>query len=612
MNPYEGSTAFFRQHWIWMELLGESFWLAEYLARSTPQELYILPPDQVRIAQDKNTGYPIGYRYTIREGVGFDYSPREIYHSKYFNPSNAMRGLAPLEAAQLPAGVEFLTQKHWQNVMKRGGFLTGILTSEGYVDPEHMEDIKRQWDRLYGGVEGTRSSGIAYLQGNTKYQQIGLTPHDADYVEQAKLTREQICEAFRVPKTLIGVVEDANYSNAQEMTFSYFVQTIFPKLRLLEEDLNEIVLPRFGDGYVAKFDIDSIPIVQEMYLNRAQKLSALAGGPILTRNEAREFIDRRPLMGGDQILEPSAYGPGPIARPEPARSRLASPTKFINDPERMAKRQTVLVGMESYEKEALADWKGHLDKQEARVLRKFQAQAKAVSKAPDFTEIYDDELELEMTRQLVLKILLEITGKQGQRALNELPPSSADEFLVSDPAVMDWLEAQAYAEGVLVQGRTATLLSEAYNAAVEAGATVQEITSAISEMFELRRFESARIARTEASRAYNFSTHAAWQQSGIVESQQWLTAGDEAVRDAHADADGQVAGMGEAFDVGGESLEYPGDPAGSAENVINCRCGLMAQVMERQRNGTNGHGKLSGRLAEYFARERIANATHGG
>jgi hypothetical protein len=30
--------------------------------------------------------------------------------------------------------------------------------------------------------------------------------------------------------------------------------------------------------------------------------------------------------------------------------------------------------------------------------------------------------------------------------------------------------------------------------------------------------------------------------------------------------------MDEPFTVGGASLMYPGDPAGPAEEVINCRC----------------------------------------
>jgi hypothetical protein len=54
----------------------------------------------------------------------------------------------------------------------------------------------------------------------------------------------------------------------------------------------------------------------------------------------------------------------------------------------------------------------------------------------------------------------------------------------------------------------------------------------------------------------------------------WNAMDDDRTRDAHADADGQEVGVDEAFDVGGEELMYPGDPAGSDENTLNCRCWL--------------------------------------
>ena len=34
------------------------------------------------------------------------------------------------------------------------------------------------------------------------------------------------------------------------------------------------------------------------------------------------------------------------------------------------------------------------------------------------------------------------------------------------------------------------------------------------------------------------------------------------------------------FLVGGEQLLYPGDPAGSSENVINCRCSVAPFPVE--------------------------------
>jgi len=55
----------------------------------------------------------------------------------------------------------------------------------------------------------------------------------------------------------------------------------------------------------------------------------------------------------------------------------------------------------------------------------------------------------------------------------------------------------------------------------------------------------------------------------------WLPAEDARTRPAHAAmANKPYIPMDDKFNVGGEMLSRPGDPAGSAGNVINCRCVL--------------------------------------
>ena len=66
------------------------------------------------------------------------------------------------------------------------------------------------------------------------------------------------------------------------------------------------------------------------------------------------------------------------------------------------------------------------------------------------------------------------------------------------------------------------------------------------------------------------------QQSGVVDKKEWLTALDERTREWHTEANGQVVGINEKFIVAGEELDCPGDPAASPENIINCRCTLIA------------------------------------
>jgi len=94
------------------------------------------------------------------------------------------------------------------------------------------------------------------------------------------------------------------------------------------------------------------------------------------------------------------------------------------------------------------------------------------------------------------------------------------------------------------------------------------------------RYRAETIARKEAITALHTAQEQAIDQaigSGAVSeatvSYTWHTANDKRVRDSHRAMDGQVRPYGESFVSGdGVELEYPGDPAAPAAEVINCRC----------------------------------------
>ena len=52
----------------------------------------------------------------------------------------------------------------------------------------------------------------------------------------------------------------------------------------------------------------------------------------------------------------------------------------------------------------------------------------------------------------------------------------------------------------------------------------------------------------------------------------WIATNDEKTRPSHVEAHGQRVPLDALFAVGTDDLEYPGDPNGSAEEIINCRC----------------------------------------
>ena len=98
---------------------------------------------------------------------------------------------------------------------------------------------------------------------------------------------------------------------------------------------------------------------------------------------------------------------------------------------------------------------------------------------------------------------------------------------------------------------------------------------------QLAAYRADTIARTETHGAANYGSQEAAKATGVPMKKEWLSAADDRTRDTHREAGRQPAiGMDEKFQVGDSELLYPGDPAGSAEEVINCRCSLGYVVDE--------------------------------
>jgi hypothetical protein len=107
------------------------------------------------------------------------------------------------------------------------------------------------------------------------------------------------------------------------------------------------------------------------------------------------------------------------------------------------------------------------------------------------------------------------------------------------------------------------------------GSPLPEVASSIRGFIPaIARYRADAIARTETHGAANYGSNEAAKLTGLPLRREWLSAEDERTRETHKEADGQIVGQDEAFSVGGELLMYPGDPSGSPEETVNCRCTL--------------------------------------
>ena len=99
---------------------------------------------------------------------------------------------------------------------------------------------------------------------------------------------------------------------------------------------------------------------------------------------------------------------------------------------------------------------------------------------------------------------------------------------------------------------------------------------------DLTRSRAELIVRTETMKAANVGAMIAAADMGIIVQKKWISAQDERTRRIprdqydHLYMNGIVKDFDQAFIVPStktlDSMQYPGDPNGSAGNVCNCRC----------------------------------------
>ena len=166
---------------------------------------------------------------------------------------------------------------------------------------------------------------------------------------------------------------------------------------------------------------------------------------------------------------------------------------------------------------------------------------------------------------------------EGANAVAGLLGTTVSNF-VETPAVQEFLRNKPTKLAEQINETTLNALLDTLADGVGQGEGLDGLVARIKEVFDIADAVRAEtIARTEVGSAQNFGRATEMQEQGVTK-RQWVSAFLN-TREEHAEAHGQVVGVDEPFNVGGEELMYPQDPDGSAGNVINCQCSV-APVLE--------------------------------
>jgi len=561
-----------------------------------PQSLWALDPTKI---EAKIKGRTIDHwEYDIGGGDTRQIPRQQILPFRMYRPKTGhsaaqiYAGLAPLEVAAMAYRTERNMSVWIDNFYRKGGRLAGFLQGEDLL-PAQRDAMKKD---LRLQAQGTANAfDPVVLPKALKFMPSGISIEQMRFVETAKLKSEDIFKILRVPPVIMGMKQGGGLSDAGASTDTllYWTLCIIPLAKKMAATINERFLREpayqaiYGVGVTCAFDFKGVHALAEALLNLIEAGAKGAGGPVASVNDIRTQVlgwEPSPDPEHDKIRErPTALpgsetgGAGAGGGKEAARAMDGPPSlKLAAARQQLVARQDArLIGQErtmragvrrlfsSQEKRVVARLRRHLDPGAAAAETRLAA-----------IDIDDLLQETEGDRALIRQFMRRVARAAGSSELSDLGLRIAFDY--RSGAMTAWLVRRSHA---MILGTTRTT-REALRLSLAEGfkesETHAELVARVREVFSERYANQGEtIVRTETVSAYNFGAHEAWRQTdGLVESKEWVTAGDDLVRESHAAANGQVVQLEQAFTVGTSRMMFPGDWEMGAEagELCNCRC----------------------------------------
>ena len=266
--------------------------------------LYPLMPN--RMSVDRDSSGSLYYSYTrysdeapTMNGMTVTLRPSDVLHIPGLG-FDGLVGYSPIAMAKNAIGMAIACEEYGAKFFANGAAPGGVLEHPGTIkDPQKVRD---SWNAAYQG--SSNSHRVAVLEEGMKYQSIGISPEQAQFLETRKFQINEIARIFRVPPHMVGDLEKSSFSNIEQQSLEFVKYTLDPWVIRWEQAISRSLLrPDEKKLYFAKFNVDGL--LRGDYVSRMNGYATARQNGWMSANDIRELenLDRiPPELGGDLYL----------------------------------------------------------------------------------------------------------------------------------------------------------------------------------------------------------------------------------------------------------------------------------------------------------------------
>ena len=209
-------------------------------------------------------------------------------------------GYSPIAMAKNAVGMTLACEEYGASFFANGANPGGVLEHPGVLkDPSK---VRESWNSVYRGVNNAHK--IAVLEEGMKYQQIGIPPEEAQFLETRKFQINEIARLYRIPPHMVGDLDKSSFSNIEQQSLEFVKYTLDPWVIRWEQSLQRsLLLPGEKGKYFIKLNVDGL--LRGDYQSRMNGYAVGRQNGWFSANDIREMENMNPIpdeQGGNLYL----------------------------------------------------------------------------------------------------------------------------------------------------------------------------------------------------------------------------------------------------------------------------------------------------------------------
>ena len=267
--------------------------------------LYPLLPDKMEVQRDdKGNIYYVYSRNSDENPMFKEYGnirlkAEDVLHIPGLG-FDGLIGYSPIAMAKNAVGMTLACEEYGASFFANGANPGGVLEHPGVLkDPSK---VRESWNSVYRGVSNAHK--IAVLEEGMKYQQIGIPPEEAQFLETRKFQINEIARLYRIPPHMVGDLDKSSFSNIEQQSLEFVKYTLDPWVIRWEQSLQRsLLLPGEKGKYFIKLNVDGL--LRGDYQSRMNGYAVGRQNGWFSANDIREMENMNPIPdeeGGNLYL----------------------------------------------------------------------------------------------------------------------------------------------------------------------------------------------------------------------------------------------------------------------------------------------------------------------